>query len=99
VLENKGHHFFEGCKFRIFCAQINSNVTPKGANGAIFRENEVKTCDSQRDGMTVTSSRLDKLGTSISADLISGWVAKSYRRIVAFWRTTLIPHPFWGKLE
>jgi hypothetical protein len=96
VLENKGHHFFEGCKYRVFCAQINSNRTPKGANDATFCENEVKTCDSQRDGMTVTSSRLDKLGTSISADLISGRVAASYRRIVAFWHTTLIPHRLLG---
>jgi len=90
---------FEGCTFRVFCAQINSNFTPKGANDATFCENEVKTCDSQRGGMTVTNSRLDKLETSIAADLISGRVAASYRRIVAFWRTTLIPHPFWGKLE
>jgi hypothetical protein len=96
VLENKAHHFLESCKFGVFCAQINSNVTPKGANDAIFRENEVKPCDSQRDGMTVTSSRLDKLGNSISADLISGWVAASYRRIVAFWHTTLIPHRLLG---
>jgi hypothetical protein len=65
-----------------FCAQINSNLTPKGANDATFCENEVRTCDSQRDGMRATSSRLDKLGTSIDADLISGRVAASYRRIV-----------------
>jgi hypothetical protein len=46
-----------------------------------------------------SSSRLDKLGTSIVADLNSGRVAASYRRMVAFWHTTLIPHPFWSKLE
>jgi len=31
VLENKGHHFFEGCKYRVFCPQIDSNLTPKGS--------------------------------------------------------------------
>jgi hypothetical protein len=64
------------------CAQINSNLTLKGAHDATFCENEARTDDSQRAGMTVTSSRLDKLGTSIGADPISGWVAASYRRIV-----------------
>ena len=64
-----------------------------------FAKTKSDTCDSQCDGMTVTRSRLDKLETSLGANLISGWVAASYRRTVAFWRTTLIPHPFWGKLE
>ena len=64
------------------CAQINSNLTLKGAHDATFCENEARTDDSQRAGMTVTSSRLDKLGTSIGADPISGWAAASYRRIV-----------------
>ena len=96
VLENKGHHVFEGRKYRVFCAQINSNLTPKGANDATFWENEVTTCDSQRDGITVTRSRLVKLGSSIGADLICGRVGASYRRIVAFWHTTLIPYALLG---
>ncbi len=79
VLENKGHHFFEGREFGVFCAQINSNFTPKGANDATFCENEARTCDPQCDGMTVTISRLDKLGTSTGADPISGRVAAPYR--------------------
>jgi len=83
VLENKGHHFLESCKYRVFCAQINSNLTPKEANHATFLENEVRTCDSPREGMTVAGGRLDKLGTFIGADLNSGRVAGSYRRIVA----------------
>jgi hypothetical protein len=62
-----------------YCAQISSNFTPKGANDATFCENEVRTCDSQRDDMTVTISRLDKLGTSIGAGPISGRVAAPYR--------------------
>ena len=65
-----------------FCAQIDSNLISKGANDAALCENEVRTCDSQRADMTVTSSRLDKLGTSIGTDLFSGRAAASYRRIV-----------------
>ncbi len=75
---------------------MSSNFTPKGANDATFCENEVRTCDSRRNGMTVTNSRLDKRGTSIGAELISGRVGAYYRRIVAFCRTTLIPHPLLG---
>jgi hypothetical protein len=37
-----------------------------------FAKNGVRTCNYQRDGMTVTGSRLDKLGISIGADLICG---------------------------
>ncbi len=61
---------------------MNSNLTPKGANDATFCENEVRTGDSQRGGMAVTNSRLDKLENDVGADLISGRVAASYRRIV-----------------
>ncbi len=67
----------------MFCAQISSNLTPREANHATFWENEVRTCDSQRDGMTVTRSRLVRLGTFIGADLNSARVAAPYRRIVA----------------
>jgi hypothetical protein len=82
VLYNKAHSLFEGCKFRVFCAQINSNLTSKGANGATFCEREVRTGDIQRDGMTVTRSRLGKLGISVGADLIRGRVAATYGQIV-----------------
>ena len=82
MLENKAHNFFEGCKSHVFCAQMNSNLTSKGANDAAFCEYGVRTCNSQRGGITVTGSRLDKLGTSIGADLICGRVAASYGRIV-----------------
>ena len=81
-LKTKDITFLKCCKFRVFCAQMNSNLTSKDANGATFCENEVRTCDSQRDGMTVTNSRLDKLGISIGADLICGRAAASYGRIV-----------------
>ncbi len=31
VLENKGYHFFQGCKLRAFCAEMSPNLAPKGA--------------------------------------------------------------------
>jgi hypothetical protein len=49
---------------------------------ATFCEDGVRTCDSRRDSMTVTNGRLDKLGTSICADLTSARAATFYRRIV-----------------
>ena len=98
-LKTKDITFLKVADFACFVRELTAISPQREQNEATFCENEVRTCDSLRHGMTVTSSRLDKLETSLGADLISGWVAASYRRTVAFWRTTLIPHPFWGKLE
>jgi hypothetical protein len=98
-LKTKHITFLNVAHLACFVRELTAISPQREQNDATFCENEVKTCDSQCDGMTVTSSRLAELGTSLSADVISGRAAASYRRIVAFWRTTLIPHPFWGKLE
>ena len=92
VIENTGKHVQNELKRTQNEPQLSAEMR------ALRLEFELSN-DSQPDGITVTSSRLDKLGTSIGADLNSGRVAASYPRIVAFWRTTLIPHPFWGKLK
>jgi len=47
-----------------------------------FAKNGVRICNHQRDGMTVTGSRLDKLGISIGAGLICCRFAASYQWIV-----------------
>jgi len=59
----------------MFCAQIDCNLTPKGARIATFCENEGRTRDSQRDAAALTNYRLDKLGTCVGAELTPSRVA------------------------
>jgi hypothetical protein len=77
VIENTGKHVQNELKRTQNERQLSAEMR------ALRVEFELSN-DSQPDGITVTSSRLDKLGTSIGADLTSGRVAASYPRIVAF---------------
>ena len=78
VLENKGHHFFRVANIACFVRKLTAISLRREQTTPHFAKNELRTCNSQRDGMTVTGSRLDKLGISIDADLICGRVAASY---------------------
>ncbi len=82
-LKTKDITFLEVANSACLVRKLTAISPQREANHATFWENEVRTCDSQRDGMTVTSSRLDKLRTSIGADLNSARVAAPYRGIVA----------------
>ena len=82
-LKTKDITFLKVANIACFVRKLTAISPQREANHATFWENEVRTCDSQRDGMTVTSSRLDKLRTSIGADLNSARVAAPYRGIVA----------------
>jgi hypothetical protein len=42
VFENKEHHFFEWCRFGVFCAQISTNYALKGARPAHSAQNEAR---------------------------------------------------------
>jgi len=59
VLENKGHHFFDGCKSCAFCVQISTNSALKGAKTARFAQNEANVFTSQGEAGIMTKSRLD----------------------------------------
>jgi hypothetical protein len=74
--------FLKVANFACFVRKSAAISSQKGVTDATFCENDVRTSDSQRDGMAVTNSRLDKLGISIGTHLICGRAAASYRRIV-----------------
>jgi hypothetical protein len=45
VIENKGCHFFEHCKFDAFCVHISAKQSLNGAKKRALCENEVRRCE------------------------------------------------------